>query len=84
MATLNKQSLREEFDALKGRFARLSAEGKMPAECRALFEALLALFELLMAVFMEKNTRKDSTNSSKPSSQTSSDETATTRAGAKG
>lgn len=84
MATLNKQSLREEFDALKGRFVRLSGEGKMPAETRALFETLLALFELLMAVFMEKNTPKDSTNSSKPSSQTPKDETASTRAGAKG
>lgn len=84
MATLNKQSLREEFDALKGRFVGLSAEGKMPAETRALFETLLALFELLMAVFMEKHTPKDSTNSSTPSSQTPKDETASTRAGAKG
>ena len=83
MARLNKQSLREEFDALKGRFVRLSGEGKMPAQTRVLFEALLALFELLMAVFMEKNTTKDSTNSSKPSSQTPNDETASTRAGAK-
>ena len=84
MATLNKQSLREEFDALKGRFVALSAQGKMPAESRVLFETLLALFELLMAVFMEKNTTKDSTNSSKPSSQTPNDETASTRAGANG
>ena len=84
MATLNKQSLREEFDALKGRFVGLSGEDKMPAETRALCEALLALFELLIAVFMEKNTPKDSTNSSKPSSQTPNDETASTRAGTKG
>jgi hypothetical protein len=84
VATLNKHSLREEFDALKGRFVGLSAEGKMSPESRALFEALLALFELLIAVFMEKNTPKDSTNSSKPSSQTPKDETASTRAGAKG
>lgn len=84
MATLNKQSLREEFDALKARFVELSGEGKMPADSRVLFEALLALFELLMAVFMEKNTTKDSTNSSKPSSQTPKDETARTGAGAKG
>ena len=84
MATLNKQSLREEFGALKGRFVRLSDEGKMPAETRALFEALLVLFELLMAVFMEKNTPKNSTNSSKPPSQTPKDETSTTRAGTKG
>lgn len=84
MATVNKQSLREEFDTLKGEFERLSAEGKMPVESRALFKALLMLFEVLMAVFMEKRTAKDSRNSSKPSSQIDKDETAVTRAGTRG
>jgi transposase len=84
MATVNKQSLREEFDTLKGEFERLSAEGKMPLESRALFKAMLMLFEVLMAVFMEKHTAKDSRNSSKPSSQTPKDETTVTRAGSKG
>ena len=32
MATVNKQSLREEFDALKGEFERLCASGKMAAD----------------------------------------------------
>lgn len=83
MATVNKQSLREEFETLKGRFEQLSKDGKMSAESRTLFEALLMLFELLMAVFMEKRTAKDSANSSKPPSQTLKDETST-RQGAKG
>lgn len=39
MASVNKQSLREEFDALKARFAQLSGEGQMGAESRALFQA---------------------------------------------
>jgi len=82
--TVNKQSLREEFDALKGQFAELSADGKISGESRALVDALLILFELLMAVFMEKSTRKNSTNSSQPPSQTPKDETARPRAGAKG
>lgn len=81
MASVNKQSLREEFEALKGRFTQLGAEGKITAESRALFEALLMLLQVLIAVFMEKNTPKSSTNSSKPSSQTPKDETALTRAG---
>ena len=34
MATVNKQSLREEFDALKGEFERLCASGKMAADSR--------------------------------------------------
>ena len=52
MATVNKSSLRTEFDALKARFESLCAAGKMSAESRALVDALLMLFELLMAVFM--------------------------------
>jgi transposase len=84
MASVNQQSLREEFDTLKARFERLCAEGKMAAESRALFQALLMLFELLMAVFMERRAVKDSRNSSKPSSQTPKDETAASRPGANG
>ncbi len=63
MATVNKQSLREEFDALKGEFERLCASGKMTADSRALFQAMIMLFEVLMVVFMEKRTPKNSTNS---------------------
>ena len=64
MATVNKSSLRTEFDALKARFESLCAEGTMSADSRALFDALLMLFEVLMAVFMEKHTPKSSANSS--------------------
>jgi transposase len=76
MASVNKASLREEFDALKGEFERLCADGKMAQESRALFQAMLMLFEVLMAVFMEKRTAKTSRNSSLPSSQTTHDDTA--------
>jgi hypothetical protein len=82
VASVNKQSLREEFEALKTRFAQLSTDGKITAESRALIDALLMLLRVLMAVFMEKNTPKTSTNSSKPSSQMPKDETAVTREGA--
>ena len=82
MASVNKQSLREEFDTLKAQFERLCAEGQMAAESRTLFQAMLMLFEVLMAVFMERRTAKDSTNSSQPSSQTPKDDTAITRVGA--
>jgi transposase len=80
--SLNKQSLREEFTALKGRFGQLSTDGKVGPESRALIEALLMLMQVLIAVFMEKNTPKSSTNSSKPSSQTPKDESALSHAGA--
>lgn len=70
MATADKASPRSEFDALKGRFEELCADGKMSAESRALFDALPMLFQLPMAVFMEKNTPKGSRNTGLPSSQT--------------
>jgi transposase len=79
--SVNKQSLREEFDALKGRFEQLCTEGKMAGESRALVEALLMLLALLVAVFLEKHTAKTSTNSSQPSSQTPQDESAIGRPG---
>jgi hypothetical protein len=85
VASVNKQSLREEFAALKGRLEQLVAAGKMAGESRELFQALRMLLELLMAVFLEKHTPKTSANSGKPSSQTSPDQTAvTTRSGSHG
>ena len=84
MATVNKSSLRAEFDALKARFESLCVAGTMSADSRALFDALLMLFQVLMAVFMEKHTPKSSANSSLPASQSPNDETARTHPGAKG
>jgi len=84
MATANKQSLREEFDALKAQFAALLAAGKITTETRTLIQAMLMLFELLLAVWMEKHTKKDSANSSIPSSQTGKDDSAITHPGANG
>ena len=83
MASVNKTSLREECEALKGQFERLCAEGKMAEESRTLFQALLMLFEVLMAVFMEKRTPKNSRNSSLPPSQTQKDDQTAPRSGAK-
>lgn len=81
MPSVNKQSLREEFTALKERFRQLSTDGKVGAESRALIEALLMLMQVLMAVFMEKNTSKTSANSSQPSSRTEKDESALSQVG---
>ncbi len=75
MPSVNKQSLREEFDQLKVRFEDLSNQGKITPESSSLFQAMIMLFELLIAVFMEKKTRKNNLNSSIPSSQTGKDKT---------
>jgi transposase len=84
VASVDKASLREEFNTLKGEFEHLCANGKMGQESRALFQTLLMLFELLMAVFMEKRTAKNSRNSSLPSSQTDKDDDTAAQGSAKG
>jgi transposase len=77
MPSVNKQSLREEFEQIKVRFENLSNEGRITHETTALFQSMIMLFELLIAVFMEKKTRKNNRNSSIPSSQTDKDRTFT-------
>ena len=84
MATVNKASLRTEFEALKARCAALCADGRMTPEGRALFEAMLMLFELLLAVFPEKTAPRGTRNSGLPSSRTDPDETARGHTGARG
>ena len=84
MPTVNTASLREEFEAYQAKFRRLCEQGKVSQECEVLFDGLLMLMRLMLTVFMEKTTRKGSTNSSLPSSRTSPDETAAGKSGAKG
>ena len=84
MPSVNKVSLRAEFDAFEERFGQLVADGKMSVESRALFEGLLTLFRVLMAVFMEKNTTRTRANSALPPSRSPEDDTAVTRPGAHG
>ena len=77
MGRVNKTSLRDEFDHLKSEFARLSASNKISSESMVLFKAMFMLFEVMIAVFLEKQTKKNSKNSSIPSSQTGKDESST-------
>ena len=76
MSTVNKASLREEFEAYQTRFRALCEQGKVSPECQVLFDGLLVLMRLMITVFMEKLTRKGSKNSGLPSSQTPPDDTA--------
>lgn len=75
MASINKQSVREEFDKLKNSFDGLVKSGKVTPESKMLFDSLFLLVGIIMSIFMEKITRKDSNNSSIPPSQTKQDET---------
>jgi len=84
MATIHRQSLREESERIKAEFSKLILENKVNSEMAVLFQSLLMLVNLLMAIFLEKNTKKTSKNSSKPSSQTEKDESSLTEKGTNG
>lgn len=76
MAGVDTASVRDEVARVESTFDRLSADGKISEESRALFNALLMIVNLLVSVFLEKRTRKTSRNSGIPSSQTSADHSA--------
>jgi transposase len=75
MSTIDKTSVRKEVDRLKNEFEQLCSEGKVSPEIRILMNSLLVVVDLILSIFLEKKTRKNSKNSSLPSSQTSKDET---------
>jgi transposase len=77
MSTVNQASLRDEFARLKSEFGALSAAGKVPGETAVLMNAVFMLLEVMVVIFLEKSTRKNSQNSSLPSSQTKADDSAT-------
>ena len=73
---MNKTSVREEVERVRQEFEQLCSAGKVSPEIQALMKSMLLVVELILAVFLEKKTRKNSKNSSLPSSQTPKDETA--------
>jgi hypothetical protein len=84
MATLDKTSVRAEIDRLKTEFEQLCSDGKVSAETQTVVKSLLVVIELILAIFLEKKTRKNTRNSSIPSSQTEKDETASSQVQSKG
>ncbi len=73
--SINKASVREQFDEIKEDFNQRSKAGEVPKDLALLFKSLFMLFEIVLSVFMEKQTKKTGKNSSIPSSQTEPDET---------
>ncbi|MEI8126038.1 MAG: IS66 family transposase, partial [Parachlamydiaceae bacterium] len=78
MATVDKQSVRDEFDKIKSGFQEQVAAGKVSTEVATLFNTLMMLFNIILTIFMEKSTKKTSAHSSIPPSQTPPDDTSTT------
>ena len=75
MACVNSASLRDEFDGYKADIDSLRKEGKISKEADVVFSGMCRLLGILIAIFLEKTTKKTSTNSSTPPSQTDKDET---------
>lgn len=78
MATIDKQSVRAEFDKIKLSFDEQVKAGKVSTEVATLFNTLMMLFNIILSIFMEKTTKKTSANSSIPPSQTTPDQSSTT------
>lgn len=84
MATVNRESLREEAERIKAEFQLIAKNKKIDSETSMLFQSMLMLINLLVAIFLEKTTVKNNKNSSKPSSQTEKDESSITNEGSNG
>ena len=78
MASIDKQSIRAEFDKIKVSFDEQVQAGKVSSETAALVNTLMMLFNIILSIFMEKNTKKTSANSSIPPSQTTPDNSSAT------
>ena len=81
MASIDKTSVRNEVGRLKADFELLCSEGKVTSEIRVLMNSMLMIIELMLSIFLERTTKKDSKNSSKPPSQTEKDESSLTHQG---
>ncbi len=84
MATVDKISVRNEVNRLKADFDTLCVDGKISGEIKALMNSMLLIMTLMLTIFLEKKTKKNSENSSLPSSQTDEDESALGQEGSKG
>lgn len=82
MATIDKTSVRDEVERIRSSFDK--SRKTMSAEHIILFKSLFMLVELILSVFLEKKTKKDSKNSSIPSSQTGKDDSSLPKSGTNG
>lgn len=77
MGSVHQKSVREEAERMKLEFERLSENKKINAETKMFIQSMFMLINLLISIFLEKTTKKNNKNSSKPPSQTEKDESAT-------
>ena len=70
MANLDKSTVRNEVSRLKADFEQLCTDGKITSESKVLMNSMFMIIELILSIFLERSTKKDNKNSSRPSSQT--------------
>ena len=79
MTTVNRDSLRDDFDGYMADIDSLRTEGEITEKAAETITGLCDMMKLVMVVFLEKSTKKTSKktskNSSIPPSQTDKDET---------
>ncbi len=84
MASIDKTSVRDEVSRLKADFEQLCTEGKITNEIKVLMSSMFMIIELMLSIFLERVTKKDNKNSSKPSSQTEKDDSSLSKPGSNG
>jgi len=84
LANLDKTSVRNEVGRLKADFEQLCIDGKVSSDIKVLMNSMFMIIELMLSIFLERVTKKDSNNSSKPSSQTEKDESSLRHQGSHG
>ncbi len=76
MASVNKESTRNEVSRIQQEFESLCRRDQVSAEIKVLMSSMLMVIELILAVFMEKMTSKTSANSSIPPAKSEKDNSA--------
>jgi len=84
MASVDKTSVRNEVGRLRCDFEQLCSKGKVSSEIKIIMNSMFMIIELMLSIFLERATKKDSKNSSRPSSQTEKDESALSHQGSHG
>ena len=59
MASIDKQSIRVEFDKIKANFDEQVKSGKVSSEVASLISSLMMLFNIILSIFMEKKHQED-------------------------
>ena len=66
---MNKQSLRKEIDKLQEESQKILFDKSLSKETKLFIQSMLTIVTIMITLFLEKKTRKNSSNSGLPPSQ---------------